>query len=169
MKITVVIPDKTVVADGVGYTVAMPSVAEAESFYSIVWDGEKGEADRNDGTEPVNLTQEEYGRLVYPYYLAWQRAKATEDKETEIAEEASWAMYNSPEALQHRLRKARNKRLAETDYVFQPDYADLTEESLAAVKKYRQELRDITGKAGFPWTDDTVPWPEKPAIVRKTN
>ena len=135
MKITVVIPDKTVVVDGVGYTVAMPSVAEAESFYSIVWDGEKGEADRNDGTEPVKLTQEEYGRLVYPYYLAWQRAKATVDKEAEIAEEASWAMYNSPEALQHRLRKERNKRLAETDYVFQPDYADLTEESLAAVKK----------------------------------
>lgn len=168
MKITVVIPNKTVVVDGLGYTVAMPGVAEAETFYSIVWDGEKGEADRNDGTEPVKLTQEEYGRLVYPYYMAWQKAKAAADKEAEIAEEASWAMYNSPEALQHRLRKERNKRLTETDYIFQPDYPDLTEESLAAVKEYRQALRDITDRDGFPWTDDTVPWPKKPAIVRKT-
>lgn len=41
MKITVVIPDKTVVVDGVGYTVAMPAAAEEEAFYSIVWDGER--------------------------------------------------------------------------------------------------------------------------------
>lgn len=167
MKITVVIPDKTVVVDGVGYTVAMPGVAEAGTFYSIVWDGEKGEADRNDGTEPVKLTQEDYGRLVYPYYLAWQNAKAAADKEAEIAKEASWAMYYSPEALWHRLRKERNKRLAETDYVFQPDYADLTEESLAAVKKYRQELRDLPSQPGAPWADETVPWPDKPAVVKE--
>ena len=167
MKITVVIPDKTVVVDGVGYTVAMPSVAEAESFYSIVWDGEKGEADRNDGTEPVKLTQEECGRLVYPYYLALQKAKAAADKEAEIAKEASWAMYNSPEALWHRLRKERNKRLAETDYVFAPDYPALTSESLGAVKSYRQALRDLPSHPGAPWTDETVPWPDKPAVAKE--
>lgn len=167
MKITVVIPDKTVVVDGVGYTVAMPSVAEAEALYSIVWDGEQGEADRNNGTAPVKLTREDYGRLVYPYYLAWQNAKGAADKEAEIAEEASWAMYNSPEALWHRLRKERNKRLAETDYVFAPDYPALTSESLGAVKSYRQALRDLPSQPGAPWTDETVPWPDKPAVAKE--
>ena len=167
MKITIVIPDKTVVVDGVGCTVAMPSVAEAEPFYSIVWDGEKGEADRNDGTEPVKLAQEEYGRLVSPYYLAWQQAKAAADKEAEIAKEAAWAMYNSPEAFWHRLRKERNKRLSETDYIFAPDYPALTSESLDAVKSYRQALRDLPSQPGAPWTDETVPWPDKPAVAKE--
>ena len=165
MRVTVVFADKRVVVDGVAYTVSMPSVEGHAGIVSITWDGETGELDKGDGSLPEKLGSEDYGLQVIPYVRAWQEADTAEKKRVQQDESAMWAMYNSPEALQHRLRKERNKRLAETDYVFQPDYPVLTDESLAAVKAYRKALRDLPEQTGFPWTDDTVPWPVKPVIT----
>jgi len=54
-----------------------------------------------------------------------------------------------------KLRRARDKRLAETDYWGSPDLPDMTQAQL----DYRQALRDITNS----YTSlDTVVWPTKP-------
>lgn len=53
------------------------------------------------------------------------------------------------------LRKARDKRLADTDYWGSPDLPDMTQAQI----DYRQALRDITDT----YTSlDTVVWPTKP-------
>ena len=46
-----------------------------------------------------------------------------------------------------------------------PDYPSTTD-GLLAVKKYRQELRDITGQSGFP---KEITWPEKPSVLGGEN
>ena len=63
-----------------------------------------------------------------------------------------------------RAKAAREKRdglLAETDYLLMPDYP-ISEEALAALKTYRQALRDVPEQAGFP---SKIEWPEKPEVI----
>lgn len=57
------------------------------------------------------------------------------------------------------LRAERDKRLAETDYMVMPDYP-IDADNLAAVKEYRQALRDLPQQEGAPWVDGEIPWPE---------
>ena len=60
------------------------------------------------------------------------------------------------EAETQEIRRERDRRLSETDYLVMPDYpmADQT-----AVEAYRQALRDITVQPDFP---ENISWPEKP-------
>lgn len=55
-----------------------------------------------------------------------------------------------------RVRDTRNRRLADCDWTQLPD-APVDSTAWAA---YRQELRDISAQAGFPWE---IQWPEQPA------
>lgn len=54
------------------------------------------------------------------------------------------------------VRDDRNRRLADCDWTQLPD-APVDSTAWAA---YRQELRDISAQAGFPWD---IQWPEQPA------
>lgn len=47
------------------------------------------------------------------------------------------------------IRSKRNSLLAETDYLLMNDYP-INDEDLARIKKYRQELRDLTKQENFP-------------------
>ena len=63
-----------------------------------------------------------------------------------------------------RAREAREKRdqlLAETDYLLMPDYP-IEAAVLAALKTYRQALRDVPEQTGFP---NTIEWPSKPEVI----
>lgn len=53
------------------------------------------------------------------------------------------------------VRAERNRKLSDCDWTQLPD-APVNTQSWAA---YRQELRDVTAQAGFPWN---VTWPEQP-------
>jgi hypothetical protein len=53
------------------------------------------------------------------------------------------------------VRTDRNRRLAESDWTQLPD-APADKEVWAS---YRQELREVTNQAGFPWN---ITWPEAP-------
>lgn len=53
------------------------------------------------------------------------------------------------------VRASRNQRLAECDWTQLPD----SPVDKAVWATYRQELRDISGQEGFPWT---IIWPDKP-------
>lgn len=67
------------------------------------------------------------------------------------------------------VRQERNRRIAETDYVYMPDVS-VSEEYKTAMNTYRQQLRDIptiteewlVGKDLFSVSVWGVPWPEKP-------
>jgi hypothetical protein len=71
-------------------------------------------------------------------------------------------LINPPDPTEEQLvtstRATRDKLIAETDYLLMTDYP-ITAEKLELVKQYRQLLRDITEKPGFP-TD--IQWPDKP-------
>ena len=55
-------------------------------------------------------------------------------------------------------RQKRDRLIAVTDYLVTPDYP-IESDRLAAVKTYRQALRDVPEQSGFP---RTITWPEKP-------
>ena len=61
------------------------------------------------------------------------------------------------------IRAERDRRIAATDYLVMPDYPMATD-ALAAVKTYRQTLRDLPARDGFPWDGDiaAAPWPALP-------
>lgn len=69
------------------------------------------------------------------------------------------------EELANQARRKRDNLLEECDYYVMSDYP-FTAEGLLAVKKYRQELRDITGQEGFP---KKITWPEKPSVLGDKN
>lgn len=57
-----------------------------------------------------------------------------------------------------RLRAHRDYKLAATDKYLLSDFP-VSDSDLAAVKTYRDALRDLPAQPGAPWTDDTIPWP----------
>lgn len=63
------------------------------------------------------------------------------------------------------LRTARDMRLDATDKYLLADYP-ITAEELAAVKTYRQLLRDLPAQPGAPWDGggELTPWPEQPTV-----
>ena len=63
--------------------------------------------------------------------------------------------------LLNNIRKERNKRLAETDYLLMIDYP-ISEDKLVEVKEYRQALRDFPQQEGAPWLNQEIPWPINP-------
>lgn len=66
------------------------------------------------------------------------------------------------EEMSKRLRLKRDTLLRSCDYYVMPDYPS-NEEDLVAVKKYRQELRDITNQEHFPFD---VVFPKVPDVLK---
>ena len=64
----------------------------------------------------------------------------------------------SDEILANQIRAQRDSLLEQTDYLMMSDYP-ISDDRLAAVKIYRQALRDIPEQSGFP---RSITWPEKP-------
>ena len=64
--------------------------------------------------------------------------------------------------LAAQIRSKRDWLISETDYLLAIDYP-ISQESLEAVKVYRQALRDVPQQKGFPFD---VTWPEKPVIQK---
>ena len=98
------------------------------------------------------------------YQLGWQDNTVAID-ETEVSELNGWTYlkgYAPKKTDEQKLnelattvRSKRNSLLAETDYLLMNDYP-ISEEYLARIKKYRQDLRDITKQENFP-TDVVFP------------
>lgn len=78
---------------------------------------------------------------------------------------AAWleAAKNTERAqLAKEVREHRNKLLADVDWTQTTD-APLSAQSRAAVREYRQALRDVTERKEFPYIDA---WPKAP-VIRK--
>ena len=98
------------------------------------------------------------------HQLGWQDNTVAID-ETEVSELNGWTYlkgYAPKKTDEQKLnelattvRSKRNSLLAETDYLLMNDYP-ISEEYLARIKKYRQDLRDITKQENFP-TDVVFP------------
>jgi len=95
----------------------------------------------------------------------------TENQWREFLENQGRRKWNGDTVIEHThvptddelaaaIRARRDALISETDYLLMPDYP-ISEEALAAVKAYRQALRDITAQETFP---ASVMWPEKPEI-----
>lgn len=65
------------------------------------------------------------------------------------------------EEIAAQVRAKRDALLAETDFLMMPDYP-LGEEDSAALKAYRQGLRDVPTQEGFP---TEITWPDFPATL----
>lgn len=92
----------------------------------------------------------------------WEAPRAAAEAE---AEAARLAEYDSTTARAARLRTARDARLAATDKYLLSDYP-ISAENLAAIKIYRQALRDLPAQEGAPWDGggELTPWPDMPSV-----
>lgn len=89
--------------------------------------------------------------FVKPFVDQWQAKNAEmEDEKAEQTDEMASAA----------VREKRDQLIAETDYLLMPDYP-ISDKNLESIKAYRQALRDIPQKDGFPLN---VTWPVKPTI-----
>lgn len=61
------------------------------------------------------------------------------------------------------VRRKRDSMISGTDYYILPDYPS-TPDGIEAVKRYRQDLRDITLQSGFP---RNVQWPSLPSALSR--
>lgn len=61
------------------------------------------------------------------------------------------------------VRRKRDSMISGTDYYILPDYPS-TPDGIEAVKRYRQDLRDITLQSGFP---RNVQWPSLPSVLSR--
>ena len=105
----------------------------------------------------------------------WETDHVIFGKEPDKDREAFWARLSveysekeyipTDEELAAQVRRKRDLLLEECDYYVMSDYPS-TAEGLLAVKKYRQELRDITDQSGFP---KEITWPEKPSVLGDEN
>lgn len=69
------------------------------------------------------------------------------------------------EDLFTQLRAVRDAKLGDTDKYLLADYPS-SADSLAAIRAYRQTLRDLPGQEGAPWDGggELTPWPELSAV-----
>jgi hypothetical protein len=81
------------------------------------------------------------------YYQQWKVVPASEEEKTQRIQK---------QAIE--VRKIRNDLVAATDWTQGKDIAQSVSETW---QPYRQQLRDITEQAGFPWT---VVWPVVPVV-----
>ncbi|CAB4137567.1 Phage tail assembly chaperone protein [uncultured Caudovirales phage] len=81
------------------------------------------------------------------YCQQWKVVPASEEEKTQRTEK---------QAIE--VRKIRNDLVAATDWTQGKDIAQSVSETW---QPYRQQLRDITEQAGFPWT---VVWPVVPVV-----
>lgn len=161
--VTVVPADKLIIVGGEALVFDSPFAAPA-NLHALQWDGEQGHME---WTDDYNMTLDAslYDDEVAPYVRLWEAEKARLTAEAEAAEAARLAEYNSEPARYARLRAERDQRVAATDYLILPDYP-LDDEVRAAVRAYRQALRDLPARAGAPWDGggEATPWPDMPAV-----
>lgn len=67
--------------------------------------------------------------------------------------------------LAENVRSERNRRIAETDYYMMPDYPS-DPNNIEEMKVYRQALRDIPKREGFP---SKFTWPDVPKFLCEYN
>ena len=79
------------------------------------------------------------------FYQKWKSVGMTSSEKEAITEEQKYI-----------IREERNSRLSSTDWMLLSDLY-FEDNELRTIKKYRQNLRDIPSKAGFPWD---IKWPE---------
>lgn len=67
--------------------------------------------------------------------------------------------------IAERVRRERDRRIAETDYYMMPDYPS-DPNNIEEMKAYRQSLRDIPKQEGFP---SKFTWPDVPKFLCEDN
>lgn len=150
--------DRVIVYNNVTYVSESftPISEEHRKIWALHWTPRYKHIEFTDGTYKEISSEEDYQQYVFPYVLKvneYINSQATKVLET-----------NTEEYCAAQVRAYRNRYLKDTDFAVLSD-TPLSTEELEDIKKYRQELRDITEKEGFPWTGtpvENIPWPKNP-------
>ena len=162
--VTVVPSDRIIILDGMPLIFDFPAPV---TMHALQWNGQQGhiewEDDYNWPLPAADTTA--YEDEVAPYVALWKAEKARLEQESEAAEAARLAEYNSTAARAARLRAKRDARLASTDKYLLPDYP-IDPERLEAAKAYRQALRALPQQPDAPWDGggELTPWPDMPEV-----
>lgn len=158
--VTVVAPDNLIIVNRVALNFEFP---RATNLHAIQWDG----ISKSGHIEYTNSPNQELGKADYekevrPFFEAFKAEYLRKSQEEIEAQAEAERQYNSEESRFERLRSARDRKLAETDYLLAADYP-ITPEKLELVRAYRQALRDLPSQSGAPWDGggEDTPWPDK--------
>ena len=99
-----------------------------------------------------------FGKLETPE--EWKSVGVTKTVEY-VPDVTPTVPVRTAEELAREARDKRDRMLDESDWFMMPDYPAKADD-LAAVKAYRQNLRDISRQDGFP---SDIVWPTKPAVL----
>ena len=136
MKLSIIVPDKTISMDGegvVGINTDMSWIPE--NVHAVQWYDTWGEVEYNDGTSNERI--EELGIYSQAVTDLQNAQQSIADEEARI--QYDWEWNRDWTTL---LRQNRSKRLTDSDWTQMPDNS-LTEEQKELWRTYRQELRDL--------------------------
>ncbi len=136
MRLTIIVPDKSIIIDGEGYSgISTDWSWVSEDIHAIQWYDTWGEVEYSD--EKNNEKIEELG----PYSVAVTHHQ--NEKQRIIDQHAQWDYdWEWNRDWPRLIRKFRTIRLSNSDWSQVPDNS-LTEEQREAWRVYRQELRDL--------------------------
>ena len=95
-----------------------------------------------------------YTKYILGPVFTDRAAEGDQPAQTAAEQETAYKAMKDAEQAKA-VRQSRTEKLKDSDWT---QIADSTADK-AAWATYRQQLRDITGQAGFPWT---VTWPDAP-------
>ena len=164
--VRVVPADKIIIVGGEAIIFEEPFDAP-ENMHALQWYGRGGGHIewKDDYNWKLLADPQTYDEEVKPFVELWQREKDRQYEQAELARQKELEIYNSVEARFARLRARRDEKIAATDYLIMPDYP-LSDDDRAAVRAYRQALRDIPSMEGAPWDggETETPWPDIPCV-----
>lgn len=130
---------------------------------------------RFDGTaemrfrENITSSKDENGSTIFTYDEYFLKMPDRDGLEKIVQDNtATWLAYAKQQEAEKQaqvIRDKRDKLLSDTDWT-QADDAPLSTEDRESMRKYRQDLRNITTQSTFP---QTIQWPEKPITSTVAN
>lgn len=124
---------------------------DIKTDYIIIWKDNQWEYIKNNKNIPYWLSDDKWNSQ--PRYMEI------------LGEFPSNALLNPPEKTYNDLvmqfKRIRTKKLESTDYLVMSDYP-LKESIKNNILEYRQKLRDMPTWKDYPWTENTIPWPDMP-------
>lgn len=136
MRLTVIVPDKTIIVDGKGHTGINTDWSWVpDNVHAVQWRDTSGHVEFNDGSS--NETIEELGiyeLAVTHHQIEDQRIQAEiEKRQYDMEWNRDWPRL---------LRRLRSMRLTDSDWTQVTDNS-LTDEQRESWRVYRQQLRDL--------------------------
>lgn len=135
---------------------------EAGAGFAAVWNGAAWELQEDHRGETHHATATGAALLIEDLGPLLLGLTPVAPGDHEVWDEVGQGWVLNEDAWAEAARTERNFRLAASDATALPDYPHADETAREMWLAYRQALRDLPQQQGFPWTPETISWPQGP-------